>query len=258
MTETARNRGDLAKTPRVKPQKTAMLVAQRIVAEIADNGLEPGAMLPPEREMQVKYEVARGTLREALRFLEMQGVLTIKSGPGGGPVVSSPDPRYLASMLALVLQMSGAQYRTILEARQLLEPALAAQAATRISEPDLKELRASVERMEGELQTSDAFLAENRFFHALIARAAGNQLFEYLLASVAWITDGTALGVEYSLPHRAAVRDAHQRVLDAIEARDTKRAEETMRDHIQEFATYLERHYSHIMEKQLRWDHALQ
>ena len=246
------------KAPNLKPQKTAMLVAQRIVAEIADGGLKPGSMLPPEREMQAQYDVARGTLREALRYLEIQGVLTIKSGPGGGPVVNMPDPRHLASMLALILQMTGARYRTIVEARQMLEPALAARAAERISDSALEELRAAVRRMAEEVKTSEAFLAENLTFHALIARAAGNEIFEYLISSLGWITDGTVLGVEYPERRRAAIQDDHTRILDAIEARDPVRASEVMSEHVKEFGNYLDRRYSHLMEMPLRWENALQ
>lgn len=74
-----------------KPKKTAILVAQRIVDEIVDQDLQPGAPLLPERVMLPRYGVARGTLRESLRILETYGLITIKTGPGGGPVVADAD-----------------------------------------------------------------------------------------------------------------------------------------------------------------------
>src|SRR5262249_32700102 len=79
-----------------RPKKTAMFLAQRIVAEIADRDLAAGSPLPAERDMLEDYGVARGTLREALRFLEIQGVITIKTGPGGGPLVGEPGSRHVA------------------------------------------------------------------------------------------------------------------------------------------------------------------
>src|ERR1700682_4416911 len=91
---------------RFRPQKTAILLAQRIVGEISDQGYGPGTLLLPEREMLQRYGVARGTLREALRFLEIQGVLTIRPGPAGGPTVNNVEPRSLASAIALLLQLS--------------------------------------------------------------------------------------------------------------------------------------------------------
>lgn len=237
-----------------KPQKTAMLLAQRIVSEITERGLEPGVMLPPEQEMLTEYGVARGTLREALRYLESQGVLTIKPGPRGGPVVTSPDPRYLASTLALLLQVTHAPYRTVVEARQLVEPALAARAAEQATEEQLAELRASVERMADVLDSLPDFLEENRAFHDLISHMSENQLFEHLLASLGWITDGTALGVDYPKRSRQQVLEVHRSILEAIEQRDPVLAEQRMREHIDNYVAYLQRHYRQLLDQQLRWE----
>ena len=193
-------------------------------------------------------------MREALRFLEIQGVLTMKSGPGGGPVVSSPDPRHLASMLTLILQMSGAPYRTVLEARQLLEPTLARQAAERISEADLDLLRACLERSAADTESDDAFLSENRTFHALIAKASENQILEYLLSALRWITEQTAVGAEYSNRRRGTILDEHRRVVEALADRDPDGAEQAMRAHMQDVVAYLERRHSQVMSTPLRWD----
>ena len=123
----------LSRTMNHKPKKTAMLLAQRIVTEIVDRGLTPGTPLLAEKSMLDDYGVARGTLREALRFLEIQGVITIKTGPGGGPVVGEPGSRHLASIIAMMLQLESAPFRAVIEARTTLEPPMAAQAA--ISSP---------------------------------------------------------------------------------------------------------------------------
>src|SRR5713226_3607467 len=95
--------------------KTALLVARRIVRDIERLELVPGDKLPPEKEMFQQYQVGRGTLREALRFLELQGILSLKPGPGGGPVVERPDASNLATLLVL-LQFSDARYQTVVEA----------------------------------------------------------------------------------------------------------------------------------------------
>src|ERR1700733_3650468 len=114
-----------------RPRKTARLLAQRIIDEIVDQDLAPGTPLLSEAEMLVRYSVARGTLREALRFLEVNGVITIKIGPGGGAVLGNPGSQPLASMIALVLQLSGTSFRSVVDARTILEPMLARMAATR-------------------------------------------------------------------------------------------------------------------------------
>lgn len=238
----------------LRPQKMAILLAQRIVDEITDRKLPPGAALPPERAMLHEFGVARGTLREALRYLEIQGVLTIRPGPGGGPTVNGVEPRSLASVIALLLQLSHAPFSTILEARQLLEPATAAMAAERASPADLNALKASLGAMDEALDDLPSFLAENRNFHDIIAYASGNRLFELLLRSLSWITDASALGVDYDDKRRHGILAAHEKIYDAITSRDPVAAEEAMRGHMDEFGRYINRHYTSVLKKPLRWD----
>src|SRR5215467_4706463 len=123
-----------------RPPKAAMLVAQRIVRDIARTGLRPGALLPPERAMLETYETGRGTLREALRLLEFQGVIALKPGPGGGPILMNPAPSHLASTLQLLMQLNQAPYRVIVEVRTALEPMISQLAAERITDESLSEL----------------------------------------------------------------------------------------------------------------------
>ena len=237
-----------------RPQKMATLLAQRIVGEITDGGLQPGALMRSERDMLEEYGVARGTLREALRYLEIQGVLTIRPGPGGGPTVNAVEPRSLASVIALLLQLSETPFSTILEARQVLEPATAAMATQHALPTHIAALEQSIESMSAALKDASTFLAENRSFHNIIANAADNRLFELLLQSLSWITDATALGVTYGDQHRRGILKAHETIYDAIVARDPEAAGEAMRVHMDEFHRYITRHYSAILDKPLRWD----
>jgi GntR family transcriptional repressor for pyruvate dehydrogenase complex len=237
-----------------RPQKTAMLLAQRIVGEITDRDLPAGTPLPPERDMLEAYGVARGTLREALRFLEIQGVITIKTGPGGGPIVAKPESRHLASVIAMRLQLTHTPFRAVLEAREVLEPAFARQAAERISDEEIAALHESVVRMREQIEDVDAFLSENETFHALVASAAGNEFFSLVIASLNWIVDATPLGVEYPRKQREAVAKEHVRIADAIAARDPDAAEAAMRAHIGDFAAYLKKKYPDVVDAALRWD----
>jgi DNA-binding FadR family transcriptional regulator len=236
-----------------RPQKMAMLLAQRIVGEITDRGLEPGTPLPPEREMLETYGVARGTLREALRFLEIQGVITIKTGPGGGPIVSQPESRHLASVIAMRLQMSNTSFKSVLEAREVLEPALARQAAERISDEEIAALEATNDRMAEQMDDVEAFLAENENFHTMIARASGNEFFSLVIASLNWICDATPLGVEYPRRSREVVLVDHKRIFEAIAAHDAPAAESAMASHIGAFAAYLKKKYPDVVDASLRW-----
>lgn len=237
-----------------KPKKTATLLAQRIVDEITSGRLQPGTTLQPERAMVEGYAVSRGTLRETLRYLEMQGVITLKTGPGGGPVVAAPESRHLAGNLAMMLQLDGASFQSVLDARTTLEPALASMAAKHISEEQLDELAASVERMREKIDDASHFLTENEIFHSIIAEASGNQVFALVIRSLNWIIDGTRLGVEYTSKQRTAVAGQHARILKHIRAGDPDAAETAMRAHIRAFVRYLEQHYPSLIDAPIRWE----
>lgn len=237
-----------------KPKKTAILVAQRIVDEVIEQQLEPGAALLPERVMLERYGVARGTLRESLRILETHGVITIKTGPGGGPIVADPGSLPLASAIALVLQMDRVSFRSIIEARLTLEPLLSRQAAERRGPEDIEALRTSVAQMREGLEAPGDFFDFNRDFHGVVARAARNPVLLKMVASLNWIQDGTALGIGYEPEARTAILAAHRRIYKAIEAGDPEMAEAAMRLHIGEFTDYAEKNYAYVLDQPLRWD----
>ncbi len=100
-----------------KQERVAVRVARKLVSEIRQQGLRPGTQLSSEHRMVKQYGVSRATIREALRFLELQGALRIKAGPGGGPVVSVPGARHLASALSLHLQFTDASFSWIIGGR---------------------------------------------------------------------------------------------------------------------------------------------
>lgn len=249
-----RSEGRRGATRSPRRPKTAVLLAQRIVRDIVDNGLTDGDTLPPERQMLLDYEVGRGTLRETMRFLEIQGVVAIKPGPGGGPVVRNPDERHLAGTIALLLQLSGTPFSSIVEARSVLEPALAANAADRIKPEDLERLGETVEHMRRDITDEKAFLIANEQFHDIIAWSSGNHLFGYLVTSLHWITDGTVLGVEYPQRRREDVLRAHDAIFRAIAAGDADLAAKTMRDHIAGFARYMSSKFPQVMDRPISWE----
>lgn len=240
-------------TSSLRPQKTAMLVAQRIVADINRRGNTVGDRLPSERIMLEDYDVGRGTLRESLRFLELQGVIALKPGPGGGPVVQSPDATSLATSLTLLLQFANAPFRTIAEARIGLEPMMARLAAERMSDDLLRDLRASVDTMQEHLDNQAIFLEENKHFHDVIAHGSGNAMFGHLVDALLGILDGSAIGIDYPEIRRAAVHKAHLTIYEAIAAKDPEASAEAMQDHIAQYVKYAERKFPAVLDAPIVW-----
>lgn len=238
----------------LRPQKTAMLVAQRIVADINRRGNNVGDRLPPERVMLEEYDVGRGTLRESLRFLELQGVISLKPGPGGGPVVQQPDATSLATALTLLLQFSKAPFRTIAEARAGLEPMMAQLAAERMTDEQLADLKLSVDNMHKHLGDQTVFLNENKRFHDVIAHGSGNAMFGYLIDALLGMLDGSAIGIDYPEVRRAAVHKAHLRIYEAITSRDPGASSEAMTEHIREYIKYAERKFPEVLAAPIVWN----
>jgi GntR family transcriptional repressor for pyruvate dehydrogenase complex len=238
-----------------RPQKTALLLAQRIVRFIDQNNLSPGDTLPPERLMMETYKVGRGTLRESLRFLEFEGVLSFKPGPGGGPVIEKPNGANLATTLTLVLQFDHARYQVVSEARQAFEPLMAQLAAERIKPEDLAELEQNVTDMETDIADVDAYLHNNRRFHEIIAWASGNSLFGFLIDAMVGGLDisGSAQGIEYPLRRRNAVLAAHRRIYEAIRDGKADQARDAMSSHVAEYKTYAERKFPAALDKMIKW-----
>jgi GntR family transcriptional repressor for pyruvate dehydrogenase complex len=240
-----------------RPPKAAMLVAQRIVRDVVRGGLRPGDLLPPERTMLEKYETGRGTLREALRLLEFQGVIALKPGPRGGPVLLDPDASHLASTVVLLMQLKEAPFRTIVEVRSALEPMISSLAAARISEESLIDLGATIDQMRENLGEQHLFLDANKRFHDIIAWSSGNALFGYIVDSLLGIMDGTILGIDYPSPRRAAILKAHESIFEAIKGRDQEESEARMRKHIDEYVRYAQRKFPEVLDEVIQWDRSL-
>ncbi|QXV99940.1 MULTISPECIES: FadR/GntR family transcriptional regulator [Rhodococcus] len=237
-----------------RPQKTALIVARRIVADIHQDGCKQGDRLPSEKHMLGSYEVGRGTLRESLRYLELSGAISLKPGPGGGPTVEKPDASHLANSLGLLLQFEGAPFSSIVEVRESLEPLIASLAAQRIGADQLAELEASVQLMRENLADREVFLEANQSFHDIIAWSSGNPLFGYLIDAIEGIFEGAALGVDYPVHRRSAVLKAHSAIYVAIEAKDPAAALDSMREHILELSRYLRKKYPEALEQAVTWD----
>lgn len=232
-----------------------MLVAQRIVRDAVRGRLAPGDLLPSEREMQDTYQIGRGTLREALRLLEFQGLITLKPGPGGGPQLRKPDGSHLASSLMLQLQMNRAPYRVIVETRMTLEPMISRLAATRISKPMLDDLATTIEDMRrSSKEDPELFFEANKRFHEIISESCDNALFAFIVNSMLEITGGTAMGMDYAADRREGTLHAHEAIFEAMTKGDPDAAEHAMTKHLEAYKNYSETRYPELLEQTITWE----
>jgi DNA-binding FadR family transcriptional regulator len=193
-----------------RTRKTAERVASDIVSDIVARGLHTGDRLPLEAAMIETYGASRASIREALRLLEVQGVLVIKPGPGGGPVVGRVDPANLARTTSLYFHLGGATYESVLRTQALFEPICTQLAAHH------PERRRVMERFVSSppLRTAAAWRRHDAELHAAIQQLATNPIIAMLTQAIARIVvdhvhdllDPAALGPSARTAHAAIAR----------------------------------------------------
>ena len=232
-------------------ERAAVRVARKIVSEIRRRRLRPGTKLASEHVMVAELGVARATVREALRFLELQGALRIKAGPGGGPVVSVPGADHLASVLSLQLQFADASFRSVTEARRSIYPVLAAEAAVNATHQDVETLHQSVARMRSNVEDSDFMVRELRRFQELVAAASGNTVLGLLVTALHRMSERS--GVEFDAQQRRAAVRGHEKVVRAIESGEPEEARAVTKKMIDAAARYLERTAPAALNRPVAW-----
>ncbi len=163
-------------------RKTHAVVADELRARILSGELAEGERLPVEEDLTAQFGVARTTLREALRVLESQGLITIRRGRGGGPIVTHPDLVPISMALAASLQLQGTSVGDLDEARRLLEPQIAGQLARRPRSADLELLRDAIGRAEEAAEADDAmaFALAAVGVHDALVESSGNHTLSTL------------------------------------------------------------------------------
>lgn len=237
----------------VRPQKSADLIAQRIVRDIVRGGLGVGDALPTEQQMAAGYGTGRTTVREALRMLELQGVIAFRMGPRGGPVLVEPHHGHLADTIALLMQLSKDTFRSVMEVRSTIEPMVTRLAATRMDNEALAALADSVQVMERADAEDPAFWEANRAFHHVIAAAGGNVVFEFVVGSLLSIIDSDAAGVGYPNDRRLVMLKAHRHILEALVDRDPEEAARRMTEHMQDYEHFARDEFPEMLGRTVSW-----
>jgi DNA-binding FadR family transcriptional regulator len=231
-------------------QRAAIRIARKLASEIRRLRLRPGTKLDAEHRMVADLGVARATVREALRFLELQGALRIKAGPGGGPVVSVPGADHLASVLSLHLQFAGASFQSVVDARRSIYPVLAAEAAERKSRQDVLALQESIARMHASNHDPDYFNEEARRFMSLLASASGNRVLALLVDALHRMSEGTGSWDERQ--RRSALR-SYEKTVAAIEHGDADEARSIIAASLAAAARYRERTTPDELKQPVAW-----
>lgn len=233
---------------------TATLLAQRIMRDSARQGLGVGDVLPTEHEMTEHYRTGRSTVREALRLLELEGVIAFRLGPQGGPVLTEPNAGHLADTVALLMQLTDSPFRTVIEVRSAVEPMIARLTAKTVRDDTLRELRATVDTMQQLPAGDPSYWAADKCFHRIVAASSGNPLLALVVDSLLGIMDGDAVGTGYPEDRRDEILRAHEQILEALAEHDPDAAAARMLAHIKDYERYAESAFPGLLGRTVTWE----
>jgi DNA-binding FadR family transcriptional regulator len=223
---------DLKLAPIVVP-KTSDVLADHLRRRILGGALSPGAALPPERDLVVQTGLSRGSVREALRILEAEGLVSTRPGRQGGSVARQPGDESLAKYISLFVHGRGISLISLLQTREAVEPSLAYLAAMNRTEQDLAALIEQTKRVEEAFTDVPRYLEENVKWHCAIAAASHNELLKSFMVAISSMVYKASAIEDFATDEvRAVVIKAHRRILDAITARDGDAARRRMSRHL--------------------------
>lgn len=218
----------------IERRKVYELIADQLLSEIGERRLRPGDVIPPERELTRIYRAGRSSVREALRMLESQGVI---SSVGSGSFAVSGYANPLNSSLQLLLSLDQATMHDIYELRRILECEAAALAAERHTEAHLARMDAAIAEMAAGLESADRERAElyidgDLRFHLAIAEATSNGVIVHSMRAMRDLIR-RALTSIFTIPESPErSHEQHRAIRDAVAAGDAERARNAMYDHL--------------------------
>ncbi|WP_218038325.1 FadR/GntR family transcriptional regulator [Acrocarpospora pleiomorpha] len=216
-----------------RPVKTSERIAAALVEDVIREGLQPGDRLPNEAAMVERFRVGKGSLREALRILEVYGLISLKSGPGGGPIVQAVDPREVGRTFSLYLSLRGATITELIETRMFIEPMVARLGAQNRDPRALKRLEKALEVEAAVSEGDNRYVQAANDFHYVVASMTGNSVFDLVATALKelYTTKVVEAGITATTVQKTICAE-HREIGKAILDGEADEAERLMREHM--------------------------
>jgi GntR family transcriptional repressor for pyruvate dehydrogenase complex len=231
----ARANRDLYTT--VSSNRMSEAIVEQIRTLIRTEKLRPGDRLPSERDLGERMGVSRVTVREAFRVLEASGLIEIRVGARGGAFVTSPSSAKIGMDLADLLALSPLTATEVTDARQVLEIGIIPMVVERATDQDIADLRDMVKQHQVAFKNGEYSMPLSAAFHVRVAASTHNAAIEMLVRSFhgPLLMSLREAQVAAPLMGRRGTTE-HRDLVEAIAERDTERAQEIMRVHLQRTA----------------------
>ncbi len=206
-------------------------IVQQIEESIRQGVLREGSQLPAERDLAKQFGVSRTAVREAIKALQEKGL--VDAFPGRGTFVTNGTSNSLRRSLDRIVKSGDSDgWAYLVEAREILEPEIAALAATRATDQDLAAMSEAFEVMHNAGCDADAYIEADLDFHLTLAEAAGNPIVLSLIDSIVGLLREQRLQIFRIGGGPERGQSHHKQILDAMKRHDPQGARAAMRAHL--------------------------
>ncbi len=217
----------------IQPERLYEQIVNQIEQRIVAGDLKTGDQLPSENELAKQFAVSRTAVREAIKALHEKRLVEVR--PGRGTFITNGMPDAMRHSLGLLMKFGSVNgFSHLVEVREILEPEIAALAATRITDEHIVSMREAVESMDTALDDVDAFVEADLDFHLALAEATQNPIIPLLVDSIIDLLrkQRRRIGVVSGGLQRGQFH--HKKILDAVIRRDPQAARQAMQDHLEQ------------------------
>jgi GntR family transcriptional regulator, transcriptional repressor for pyruvate dehydrogenase complex len=216
----------------VKQNRIAVEIVSQLKAAILAGRFKTGERLPTERELTDQFKVSRVVVREAVRELEIKGLVKILQGPTGGAYVTDLSPDHLNNAFLDLFLYNRVSVAELIQARLLIECEVARIAAARVAAESARRLQDALDAEQDDLVSHAEFVSNRLEFHYLLAEMSGNRLLQAISSALFRLTGDVILEVN---PVRKVIHrpEEHTEILRAILTHDSDAAARAMQRHLE-------------------------
>lgn len=224
---------------RLKTKRLSEDAVREIKKVIQTESLNPGDLLPSEPEIAKRLAVSRTTVREALRILEIAGIIETRQGIGS--VVLEPNMSFIKETMARLINDQGEEFEYLMQTRAILEPVVARYSAGEASEESIRRMEEALGKAEEEISSGGTGVEGSIRFHHEIVNSIENMILSSITNMVINLIERST-HLTFNIPSRPSFSlEEHKRILDSIREGNGEAASQFMKAHLESVKGNLEK-----------------
>ena len=221
----------------IKNKRMFELVTEEIREVILSGSLKPGEKLPSERELSLQMKVGRSVIREALRFLELSGLVYIRQGASGGIFVKKPDATILTRSFSDLVRLGEINIDQLTEARLMIEKSVIQLVMKKNkTKEDYKPADDVIDSAFEKYEKGANFKIDNFAFHMVLAQLSRNPILIFMVNSIMPIFSRFVEKMEAPIEHCRKILESHKEILEEMKKGNISSANDKIEQHILFFA----------------------